>query len=76
MKNIYEVASSNKIKSAAIVVIFFIFVALSVYILTKALGIYLGYQPGGLGFLGIALIISGVTSFIGYYFSDRIVLTI
>jgi heat shock protein HtpX len=76
MKNIYEVAAANKIRSAVIVLIFFIFVTLAVYILTNAFGVYMGYQPGGLGFFGIALIISGITSFLSYYYSDRIVLTI
>jgi heat shock protein HtpX len=76
MKNIYEVESANKIKSGVIVAVFFIFVAISVYVLTKAFGIYMGYQPGGLGYFGVALIISGLTSFVGYYYSDKIVLTI
>ncbi|MFC1625632.1 M48 family metallopeptidase [Patescibacteria group bacterium] len=76
MKNIYEVQSANKIKSAVVVVLFAVFVALAVYVLTQALGVYMGYQPGGLGFLGVALIISGATTFISYYLSDRIVLGI
>lgn len=76
MKNIYEVAAANRLKSAVIIALFFIFVTLSIYTLTKALGIYMGYQTGGLGFFGIALIISGITSFFSYYYSDKIVLTI
>jgi heat shock protein HtpX len=76
MKNFYEVESANKIKSTIIVVFFFLFVALAVYILTQAFGIYMGYEPSGLGILGIALIISGLISFGSYWFSDKIVLTI
>jgi len=76
MKNIYEVQSSNKTKSAIIIVFFTIFVALAVYFISSAMGIYMGYEPGGLGFAGIALIISGLMSFGSYYFSDRIVLGI
>ena len=76
MKNIFEVQSANKIKSAIIVVLFVVFVFLATYILANAAGIYLGYQPGGFGFVGIALIISGVSSYISYYFSDKIVLGI
>lgn len=76
MKNIYEVERSNKIKSAAIIIIFTLFVGFSIYVISQALGLYLGYQPGGLGLFGLALIISGLMSFAGYYFSDRIVLTI
>jgi len=76
MTNIYEAQSANKIKSTIIVVGFFIFVALAVYILSQALGYYMGYQPGGLGMVGIALIISGLMSFGSYWFSDKIVLAI
>jgi heat shock protein HtpX len=36
----------------------------------------MGYQPGGFGFFGMALIISGVSSFVSYYYSDKIVLGI
>ncbi len=76
MKNIYEAQSSNKIKSAIIVVLFLAFTFLATYILSSAAGIYIGYRPGGLGFLGIALIVSGISTFISYYFSDKIVLGI
>lgn len=76
MKNIYEVQSANKIKSTIIVVVFVVFVALTVYILSQALGYYWGYEAGGLGGVGLALIISGFISFGSYYFSDQIVLGI
>jgi heat shock protein HtpX len=52
------------------------FVTVSIYLISQAMGIYAGYEPGGLGMAGIALIISGLMSFGGYYFSDRIVLSI
>lgn len=76
MKNIYEVRNTNKIKSALVVVFFLVFVFLATYIIAKAAGIYMGYEPGSLGFVGIALIVSGFSSFISYYFSDKIVLGI
>ena len=76
MKNIYEVQNANKIKSAIVVVCFVVFVAVTVYVLSQALGYYWGYDVGGLGFVGFALIISGIISYGSYYFSDRIVLTI
>jgi heat shock protein HtpX len=76
MRNIYEVQSANKLKSAIIVALFVVFVFLATYILTNAFGYYMGYTPGGLGFFGIALIISGVSSFFGYFYSDKIVLGI
>lgn len=76
MKNIYEVQTANKIKSALIVVFFLLFSFVAVYVLTNAFGYYMGYQPGGFGYTGMAFIISGISSFVSYYFSDRIVLSI
>jgi heat shock protein HtpX len=76
VKNIYEVQSENKTKSAIIVALFLVFVFLAAYILTNAFGYYMGYQPGGFGFFGMALIISGISSFFSYYYSDKIVLGI
>ena len=76
MKNIYEAQSANKIKSTIVVVGFVVFVAITVYILSQALGYYWGYEASGLGGIGLALIISGFISFGSYYFSDQIVLGI
>jgi len=76
MKNIYEVRTSNKIKSAVIVVLFVVFIFIAVYVLTNTFGYYMGYAPGGFGYFGVALIISGVSSFVSYYYSDKIVLGI
>jgi heat shock protein HtpX len=76
MKNIYEVRAANKLRSAVITVLFFIFVAVSTYFISMAIGIYNGYEASGLGFIGIALIVSGISTFISYYFSDKIVLGI
>ncbi len=74
MVNVYEAVSANKTKSYFIVAAFFVFVALVVYVLSQAFSYYLGYQPGGLGFLGLALTVSGLMSLGGYYFSDKVVL--
>ena len=76
MINIYESVSANKRKSAVIIVCFIIFIALAIYFISQAFALYLGYQPGGLGIVGLSLIISGLMSLIGYYYSDKIVLTI
>ncbi len=76
MKNIYEVRASNKIKSFVVVVFFFLFVSITVWVLSQAIGLYMGYEPGGLGYVGLALIISGISSFISYWYSDKIVLSI
>ena len=53
-----------------------VFVFIATYIISSAFGYYQGYQPGGLGFFWIALIVSGVSSFFSYYYSDKIVLGI
>lgn len=76
MKNIYEVQSANKIRSFVIIALFALFVALATYVLSQAIGIYMGYEPGGLGYVGVALILSGISTFGSYWFSDKIVLGI
>jgi heat shock protein HtpX len=76
MINIYEAVNANKRKSLLVIIGFVVFVTLSVYFISQAMGVYLGYVPGGLGFAGVALIVSGIISFGSDYFSDRIVLAI
>lgn len=76
MKNIYEMQAANKRKSFAVVLFFFVFTGISVFLIIKAIGIYYGYEVGGLGIGGFALIVSGLSSLIGYYFSDSLVLAI
>lgn len=76
MKNIYEVQSANKMKSAIVVVLFTLFFGLTIWVMSQAFGIYMGYEPGGLGYFGFAMILSGVMSFGSYYYSDKIVLSI
>lgn len=76
MKNIYEVQSSNKIKTFIVVTIFATFVLLATYILTQAFGVYAGYRPGGLGYFGVALMVSSFSTLGSYWFSDKIVLGI
>lgn len=76
MENIYEVAEKNKLKSALIILFFLVFVTIAIYILANAMGVYFGYEPGGFGLMGLALILSGLTSIGSYYFSDKIILSI
>lgn len=76
MQNIYEAQTANKVKSAIIVVLFFVFVAFIIYFFGFAFSYNTGSEVGGLGIAGFALIVSGLMSFGGYYFSDRIVLGI
>ena len=78
MKNIYEQVDANKWKSAVVVVIFTVVTAVSIYFISMGLAAYFGdvRGVGGVGFVGVALIISGLMSFTGYWFSDKIVLGI
>lgn len=76
MQNIYEAVSANKRKSVLILILFILFTTVVIYVLSQAFAIFLGYEPGGLGFVGIALIISGLMSFGSYWYSDKIVLAI
>jgi len=74
MVNVYEGVASNKRRSALIIILFSIFVALVAYFIGQALNYYYGYNPSGLGMVGLALIISGITSYFSYYYSDKIIL--
>lgn len=76
MQNIYEAVSANKRKSALVVAGFLVFIFLAVYFISQAITVYYGYQSGGLGGVGLALIVSGLMSLVGYYNSDKIVLAI
>ncbi|MEK7112765.1 MAG: M48 family metallopeptidase [Patescibacteria group bacterium] len=76
MVNVYEAQAANKRKSALIMALFILFVSAAVYVISQAMGVYFGYEPGGLGVAGIAFIISGIITFVSYYASDKIVLSI
>lgn len=76
MVNIYEAVASNKRKSLLVLILFVVFVTIAIYVISQAMGVYLGYEPGGLGIAGLAFIISGLMSLGSYFFSDRIILTI
>src|SRR3989344_2047202 len=76
MQNIYEVQSANKRKSAFILIVFLLFTTVVIYVLAQAFAFYFGYEPGGVGFIGLAFIVSGFLSFGSYWYSDKIVLAI
>ncbi len=67
--SIYSQTTSNQVKSWVIIVLFILFVTTLGFIYGKAAGY-------GLSFIGYALIISGVMSFVSYYFSDQVILSI
>lgn len=69
MINVYEQVDRNKLRSNIVVIFFGVFIALATYLLGRAFG----YGPS---FVGFALILSGLLSFGGYWYSDKIILTI
>lgn len=69
MVNVYEAVDSNKRKSLVVVVFFTTFIFVAAYIIAKAMGF-------GPGFIGVALIFSGLMSFASYYWSDKIILSL
>lgn len=65
----YELIAQNRQKSWLVLIGFLAFISAAVYLITAGLG----YGPDS---VAIALIIAGVSSFAGYYWSDKIVLGI
>lgn len=76
MVNVYEAVDANKRRSWVVISAFVVFVMLAAVLIAKAIGYYYGYSASGFEFTGIALILSGVMSFISYYFSDQVILAI
>lgn len=78
MKNVFEQVDSNKRRSVVIMVLFTLVVSVSIYFISMGLSMYFGGigGGGGIGIFGIAMIFSGLTSFVGYWYSDKIVLTL
>lgn len=67
MVNVYERVESNKRKSWLIIGLFVAFITASAYVMAKGLEL-------GPGLVGWALIISGVMSYVSYYYSDKVIL--
>lgn len=65
--NIYSQINANKWKTWLIMAIFTVFITFLAYVFGRASG-------SGVSFAAFALIISGVTSFTSYYWSDKVVL--
>lgn len=76
MLNIYESVSQNKRKSFLVVAFFTLFVFAAVYFIGMGMDAYYGNRAGPVGIMGSALILSGLMSLGGYYFSDKVILTL
>ncbi|OGY09683.1 MAG: hypothetical protein A2782_03115 [Candidatus Blackburnbacteria bacterium RIFCSPHIGHO2_01_FULL_43_15b] len=66
--NIYEAVDQNKFKSFLAIALFIFFVVGASWVLARTFNL-------GPGFFGYALIFSGVSSIVSYWFSDKIVLS-
>lgn len=69
MKTYYSLVDANKVKSGIVIASFIGFITLATYLICYALGF-------DFSAVGIALILSGLLSFISFYYSDRIILSI
>lgn len=67
--NVYEAVDKNRLKSFLVIAFFTIFVVGASWILTRVFNL-------GPGFLGYALVFSGISSVVSYWFSDKIVLSL
>jgi len=65
----YQSIRANKRKSLLIVVAFVTFIVGAAYVMALGFGF-------GLDFVGLALIFSGVMSFVSYWYSDKIILSL
>jgi heat shock protein HtpX len=69
MPNIYEQVDVNKRKSALVIMGFVLFIILAAYTMSRAFDL-------GMQFVSIAIIVAGIGSFLSYYYSDQIILTL
>lgn len=76
MLNVYESVDSNIRKSWVVISCFILFITLAVYFLAYGLSAYYGYEFSGVGVVGIAFVLSGLTSLISYYSGDKIILAL
>ena len=69
MATLYTAIDSNKRQTIIIMIVFIVFISLLAYVFGEGSGY-------GIEWTGLAIIVSGLMSFSGYYFSDKIVLGI
>lgn len=76
MQNVYESTDQRKFKSNLIVFGFSLFILAAAYFISTALSYYMyGFFDSGL-VIGSAVILTGLTTFSSYYYSDRIIASI
>ena len=67
--NVYEAVGSNKLKSNLVMLLFAVFVVGTVWVFAETFGY-------GLWMVGYALIFVGITSFVSFWWSDKIILSL
>jgi len=70
MRNFFTEVENNKTKTIFIIIGFFAFMVAVSYVIS----LYMG-QGSLVGIMGLALIFSGISSFVSYYFSDKLILS-
>lgn len=73
MVTAYTQVSNNKFKTWLIMFLFSMFVVGVVYVFARAFG-FTG--PSSIGFVGMALIVTGIMNFVSYFYSDKMVMAI
>ncbi len=69
MRNIYEQVDQNKQASVIVIAVFILFVVTLGYVVTRVFD----YSPS---LIGLALIVSGFSGLISYYYSDKMILSL
>lgn len=69
MTSYYKLVDANKVRSGVVIACFIAFITAATYLICYSLGF-------DLSAVGIALILSGVLSFISFYYSNQIILSI
>lgn len=70
MRNFFTEVENNKTKTIFIIMGFFAFMVAVSYVIS----LYMG-KGSLIGIMGLALIFSGISSFVSYYFSDKLILS-
>jgi heat shock protein HtpX len=76
MVNVYEAVDANKRRSWVVIAAFVFFVVLASVFIAQALSYYYGSGATNYQLTGLAIIFSGVMSFVSFYFSDQVILAI
>lgn len=69
MINVYERIDANKRKSLLVMILFVVFITAAVFVFSQVM-------EAGLGTVGVAMILAGLSSLGGFYYGDKLILAI